>query len=148
MRRLKKARKSLKRVEWEDAEDIKVRFEKLVKSVGVSWVDPQRIFFYRSHGSKSRAYARTWGLPKLWQSALGVAPAYIIEVISHYFDDLPESKQDEILLHEVSHVPKNFSGALLPHIRRGKRSFHRKVETLVDRYYALKGKSKWKGFFK
>jgi len=93
-----------------------------------------RLFFYRSTGSKARAYARTWGLPKLWQNTLGIGPAYIIEVISKYFDKLPLHDQDKVLLHEISHIPKNFSGALVPHTRKRKGSFRDKLEGLIARY--------------
>jgi predicted metallopeptidase len=94
----------------------------------------ERLFFYRSQGSKARAYARTWGLPKLWQNALKVEPAYIIEVISKYFDKLPQREQDKVLLHEISHIPKNFSGALVAHTHRRKGSFKDKLDDLVARY--------------
>ncbi|HAU65434.1 TPA: metallopeptidase [Candidatus Woesebacteria bacterium] len=95
----------------------------------------ERLFFYRSQGSKARAYARTWGLPKIWQHALGTEPAYIIEVISGYFDKLSPKEQDKVLLHEISHIPKNFSGALVPHTRHGKGSFKGKLEILIDKYF-------------
>ncbi len=134
MKRSKKAPKSLK-FNWAKAPDIKRRTLQLVKSLDMSWISSSRIFFYRSHGSKTRAYARTWGLPKIWQETLNVKPAYIIEVISKHFDDLPQSHKDRILLHELTHIPRNFSGALMLHIRRGKRSFHRKVDELVTKYF-------------
>jgi len=100
----------------------------------LDWISPGGIHFYRSHGSKTRAYARTWGLAKIWQDALHTGPAYIIEVISKHFDDLSQPQKDRILIHELTHIPKNFSGALMPHIRRGKRSFHKKVDDLITRY--------------
>jgi len=133
MKRLRKEQKSL-RFNWVRAPDIKRRTLQLVKGLEMTWISSNRIFFYRSYGSKTRAYARTWGLPKIWQASLKVAPAYIIEVLSKHFDDLPQSQKDKILLHELTHIPKNFSGALLPHIRRGKRSFHKKVDDLITRY--------------
>lgn len=120
--------------EWVVANDIRKRTLHLLKNLNIDWIEAKRVFFYRSTGSKARAYARTWGLPRLWQHALDVKPAYIIEVISHYFDKLPEKEKDKVILHELSHIPKNFSGALLPHIRHGKRSFRKKVDALVFRY--------------
>jgi predicted metallopeptidase len=137
MKQLRRGPKSLK-FDWKPAPDIKRRVKVLLKSLEMDWVKPDRIFFYRSDGSKSRAYARTWGLPKIWQDALGVTPSYIIEVISKYFDGLPERDQDKILLHELTHIPKNFSGALIPHIRRGKRNFHRQVDSLIEKYFLNK----------
>lgn len=134
MKQLKKARKFSK-FSWEEAPDIRKRALKLVTDLGLDSVLFERLFFYRSEGSKSRAYARTWGLPRLWQDALEVEPAYIIEVISHYFDRLSARDQDKVLLHEISHIPKNFSGALLPHTRRRKGSFHHKLKELIDKYF-------------
>lgn len=133
MRKLKKGLKCSK-FSWQSAPDVRRRIGSLLGTLKISWVTPDRIFCYRSNGSKSRAYARTWGLARIWQDALGVKPAYIIEVISKYFDRLPQNEQDKILLHEISHIPKNFSGALVPHIRRGKRNFGRKVDELVTLY--------------
>jgi predicted metallopeptidase len=133
MKRLRRAQKFSK-FDWEEAPDIKARTLKLIDVLGMDTVLFERLFFYRSVGSKSRAYARTWGLPKLWQNALQVEPAYIIEVISHYFDNLSPKDQDKVLLHELSHIPKNFSGALVPHTHRRKGSFHHKLDELISRY--------------
>jgi predicted metallopeptidase len=133
MIRLRKARKYSK-FEWELAPDIKARALKLVDVLQMDTILFERLFFYRSQGSKARAYARTWGLPALWQNALNVEPAYIIEVISKYFDKLPPKEQDKVILHELSHIPKNFSGALVPHTRKRKGSFHHKLDELINRY--------------
>jgi predicted metallopeptidase len=133
MNRLKRVQKFSK-FDWEEAPDIKARVLKLIDVLEMDTVLFERLFFYRSTGSKSRAYARTWGLPKLWQNALNVEPAYIIEVISHYFDKLSLRDQDKVLLHELTHIPKNFSGALVPHTHRKKGSFHHKLDELIERY--------------
>jgi predicted metallopeptidase len=135
MRRLKKARKSTKQVVWELDKEIEDRVNNLIKSLELEWLSYGRIFYYRSHNSSARAYARTWGLPKLWQKTLNVEPAYIVEVISEYFDKLSKKEQDKVLLHELTHIPKNFSGALVPHTRHKKGSFHDKLEDLIDKYY-------------
>lgn len=119
--------------DWELAPDIKERALKLVNALELDTILFERIFFYRSSGSSARAYARTWGLPKLWQHALDVEPAYIIEVISQHFDKKPRQFQDEVILHELSHIPKNFSGALLPHTRH-KKGFYKKLHDLVVQY--------------
>lgn len=119
---------------WEKADDIKKRVGYLIQTLSLDWITQSQVYFFRSYNSSSRSYARIWGLSRIWQLALGLKPSYIIEVISERFDKLDEEKQDEILLHELAHIPKNFSGSLLPHIRRGKRSFKDRVEKLYSSY--------------
>ena len=122
-------------VNWKKAPDIKKRITILTKTLNLDWIKIQRIYCFRSNYSSSRAYARIWGLSRIWQKALGQSPAYIIEVLSEHFDKLGSREQDKVLLHEITHIPKNFSGSLLPHIRRrGARNFNSKVEQLISRY--------------
>ena len=124
------------KLEWRVAPDVKKRLKALLSTCEITWVKPSKIFCFRSSNAKTRAYARIWGLGRIWQMALKTAPAYVIEVISEKFDGLSYLEKDKILLHELTHIPKNFSGALLPHIRHGKRSFHDKVHTLIGEYLA------------
>ncbi len=133
MGKLKSSRKYLK-FEYEKAPDIESRALKLIEELQLDYLLGDRLFFYRSRGSKARAYARTWGLPALWQHALDIEPAYVIEVISGYFDKLSRQEQDKVILHELMHIPKNFSGALVPHTRKRKGSFKNKLEILIDKY--------------
>jgi predicted metallopeptidase len=123
---------------WKEAPDIKRRISKLSIKLNLGWIIRSRIFCYRSNNSSSRAYARIWGLAKVWQKALNQKPAYIIEVLSEKFDKLSPYDQDKVLLHEITHIPKNFSGSLLPHIRRGKRNFEGKVLDLMRTYFKNK----------
>lgn len=123
------------RVEWKNAPDIKKRVLHITKTLNIDWLRTSKVYCVRSNNSKSRAQARIWGLPKIWQQALDANPAYIIEVLSEKFDDLPQLEQDKVILHEIAHIPKNFSGSLLPHVRkRGKRNFHDRVGRLVKQY--------------
>lgn len=126
------------KVDWEPAPDIKNRLNSLVTSLDMDWINPSEIHAFRSKKSKARAYARIWGLTRIWQKALKKSPAYIIEVLSEKFDSLPESKKDEILIHELAHIPKNFSGSLLPHYKKGSRNFNDKVKRLIVQYKKLK----------
>lgn len=127
-------RKPKGRIEWSNAPDIKKRLKYLAKHAEIDWLKFDRIFTYRSVNGKTRAYARTWGLPRLWQRALDVKPGYIVEVVSEHFGKLDQSDQDRVLLHELTHIPMNFSGALIPHIRHGKRNFKGRVDELIGRY--------------
>lgn len=137
MKKLKKDLKSFA-VDWKADYEIEKRVKKLIKTLDLEWLSYGRIFFYRSNGSKARAYARTWGLPRLWQKVLKVEPAYIIEVISEHFDKLDSRKQDEVLLHELSHIPKNFSGSLTPHTRSGHNNFKEKLKQMIIKLDKLK----------
>ncbi|KKR11535.1 MAG: Metallopeptidase-like protein [Candidatus Woesebacteria bacterium GW2011_GWA1_39_21] len=127
----KKRRKSSSAVVWEKAKDIQTRIAHLIRLSHLPFA-PEKISCMRSYNSKSRAYARIWGLSKVWQLSLNLKPSYVIEVLSEKFDGLPNDKKDEVLLHELAHIPNNFSGSLLPHIRHGKRSFSKKVDRLVQ----------------
>ncbi len=104
-------------MEWVFASDIKKEISRLIKSQALIHLFSERIFCFRSFGSKSRAYARIWSFPRIWQKALGVKPAYCIEVISKKFDKLSPEEKEKVLIHELNHIPKNFSGTLLGHRR-------------------------------
>ncbi len=120
-------------MEWEDASDITREIMHIKKTLDLSHINVSGIHCYRTHGSKARAYARTWCFPKIFQRALGVKPAYVIEVISKYYDKLDDDSKKKILIHELLHIPKNFSGALLPHRHRGGR-ISIKVNALFKEY--------------
>ena len=133
----KKVQRSLKinrGVTWVSAPDVKRRLEFLISKTESLWLKPKQIFAFRSSGAKTRAFARIWGLPRIWQLALKEPPYYIIEVITEKYDQLPEAKKDSVLLHEIAHIPKKFSGALVPHIRRGKRKFTNIIDQLTNIY--------------
>lgn len=112
--------RSARRLIWRQAPDIAKRIKKLVKDLEFSHIVDRRIFCFRSFGSSSRAKARIWSLPRIWQKALGQTPAYCVEVLAEKFDKLSEDEKTQILIHELLHVPKNFSGTLLPHYRRNR----------------------------
>lgn len=134
MRRFLRSKKKYKKIDWQPAPDIKKRVDALASELQLSWVNTQGVFCYRSTKANTRAYARIWGLGKIWQLALNNAPAYVIEVISEKFDKLDHVEQDKILIHEIAHIPKTFSGALLPHTRKRKGSFHDKLRQLIVQY--------------
>ena len=132
-------RKKWIHVDWREAKDIQKRVLHLIKSLDLDWIEKGNIYFFRSNNSSSRAYARIWGLSKIWQLALNRKAGYVIEVLAQRFDKLPQREQDRVLLHELAHIPKNFSGSLLPHTRlRGKRNFHDRVDELFAQYLKVK----------
>lgn len=136
MRRFIKFNKRSKsqKIEWTLATDVRKKVIKLSSLLDLDWLDKDRIFCFRSTNANTRAMARIWGLSRIWQQALGIGPSYVIEVISEKYDDIPEGEKDKILIHELNHIPRNFSGSLLPHTRRGKRNFSHKVAVLIEKY--------------
>jgi predicted metallopeptidase len=127
--RILRNKKSTK-LDWSDAEEVKKDIEEIVRILDFSHIDMSRIFCFRTSGSKVRAYARTWMMPKIFQRALNIKPAYVIEVLSKYYDSQDKDFQKKILIHELLHIPKNFSGALLPH-----RTQHRHLQTEVNKLF-------------
>ena len=103
-------------IKYYPAPDIKRRITELIETNGFNNLEADRIYCFRSQGSSSkRILARIWSFPKIWQQALYMEPRYVIEVLSERFDKLSEEKKDEILLHELKHIPKKFSGGLRKH---------------------------------
>lgn len=117
-------------MDWQLAPKLHKRVGKLAKALEFSHIDPKRVMVFQSYGSKSRARARIWSLPRIWQKALKVKPHYCLEVLSEKFDKLSREEQDKILIHELLHIPKTFSGALLSHRGRKRRIDQKVVEKL------------------
>lgn len=118
------------KLDWNDAEEVKKDICRILKILDFSNIDATRIFCFRTSGSKSRSYARIWAMPKIFQRALRIEPAYVIEVLSKYYDKLDDDTKKKVLIHELLHIPKNFSGSLLPH-----RSHYRHLQTEVNRLF-------------
>lgn len=119
-------------MDWRNAPDIKKDIKILTTKLNLVHIDPKRVICFRSFGSTSRARARIWSFPRVWQLALSLPPHYVIEVISPRFDKLSEDDKKRVLIHELLHIPKNFSGSLLSHRGRGKNIDSRRVETLFQ----------------
>lgn len=124
------------KLEWEKAPDVKKEIGKILKVLDLPHVTSNRIFCYRTQGSKSRAYARIWSMPKIFQHALDLEPAYVIEVLSKYYDRLSDDEKSKVLIHELLHIPKNFSGSLVPHVTRN-RHLGKTANALFSEYKKL-----------
>ena len=110
-------------IKYYPALDIKKKLTELIQNNGFHNVHPERIYCFRSTGSGSRRIlARIWSFPKIWQQALYMEPRYVIEVLSERFDKLSAEKQEEVLIHELKHIPKKFSGGLRKHDHKNPRS--------------------------
>lgn len=119
-------------MQWRKDEKLQKTLNKLVRSLDLSHINSSHIHAFRTYDSKARAYARIWAFPKIFQEVLSVPPAYVIEVLSEKFDKLSEDNKAKVLIHELLHIPKNFSGSLLPHKGRGRR-----IDREVDRLYKM-----------
>ncbi|MFA5105786.1 MAG: putative metallopeptidase [Candidatus Micrarchaeia archaeon] len=120
------------------APDITERLEDIVSTLELGHINQFRIIAMRSHNSTANAYARIWNLPDIWQKALGVGAFYVIEVLSEKFDPLPHDEQTKVLIHELMHIPRTFSGALMPHRHVGGNIDKRSVEKVFKKYLEMK----------
>jgi predicted metallopeptidase len=118
------------KLRYERDPDTEKLVRKIVVCLRLDWIDPTRVYVVKSRKSASNAIARIYGLPKVFQVSLGFEPCYVIELISEKFDRLPEEEKIKVLLHELMHIPKTFSGGLRPHGRyTSKRT--------IDKLYAM-----------
>lgn len=120
-------------MKFNPAPDIQERITELVEKLPFPHIDATRIKCFRSSGSTSRANARIWSLPRIWQKALDVKAHYVIEVLAERFDNYGRKEQDKILIHELLHIPKTFSGALVPHLCFGKKIDRKAVEDMYGK---------------
>ena len=117
-------------MDFESASDVQKRVNGIIDVLELNHITAQNVVCMRSYKSTARAYARIWSLPRIWQKALGVDAHYILEVLSERFDKQSADDQDRTLVHELMHIPKTFSGALVPHSCFGKKIDRRSVEKL------------------
>lgn len=108
------------KLEWADAQDVKNKVKEILRVLELPHIKAQNIHCYRTQGSKLRAYARIWSMPKIFQRALKLEPHYVIEVLARYYDRLNEDEKSKVIIHELLHIPQNFSGALVPHRTRSR----------------------------
>ena len=115
------------------APEIHKQIALLIKELNFGHINPDNIHCIRSHDAKTRAVARIWGMSRLFKEVVGIQPHYIIEVIGRRFDKLNEREKMKTLIHELMHIPKTFSGALLPHRGRYHRINDREVERILSK---------------
>ena len=119
----------------ERAPDLDERIREAVDKLGMKHIIPDQVVAFRSTGAKARARARIYAMPRIWQDALNIKPHYCIEFLSQHFDHLSDDDQWRVIIHELLHIPKTFSGALLPHRGKGGRHHvtHHTVEIMFKR---------------
>lgn len=117
------------------APEIKKTIVQLINQLKMTHINPKRIFCIRSFDAKTRAVARIWGMSRLFKEVAGIEPCYIIEVNTKRFDKLPKKEQIKTLIHELLHIPKTFSGALLPHRGPHHRINDKEVERISKEFF-------------
>lgn len=116
------------------ARDIEERISEILTRLNLPYIKENQLAFVRSTGSTSRARARIWAFPSVWQVALGLKPHYVIEVLAEKFDRLSYDDQTKVLIHELMHIPRTFSGSLRPHRTGTFRLDMRLVNRLFNEY--------------
>jgi len=122
-------------VRYEPAPDVQRLAKDIAGKLKMDWLDFERIHFVRTRGSRSRAVARVHGLPKVFQTVLGIPAHYVVEVIAERFDRLSPEEREKVVIHELLHIPKSMGGGYRHHdyVTEGR------VEELWRRYRASGG---------
>ncbi len=123
----------MNKLQFIPAPDLKLEIKKIVKHLNLNHIDPNNVSAFRSTGSTANARARIYAMPRIWQQALKIKAHYCIEFLSEHFDYLNKDNQRKVIIHELLHIPKSFSGALVPH--RGKNRNPQVTNSNVNQLY-------------
>src|SRR3989344_5870191 len=100
---------------YEYASDLKERMADIVRTLGMTHVEVDRVECLRGFGSSSRRIiARCHTLGKLMQKAMKTKSFYAIEFLDR-FDKMSRKDQDKVIIHELMHIPKSFGGGFRQH---------------------------------
>jgi predicted metallopeptidase len=109
-------KKKRKNIRYEIADDIQECFADIVRTLNLSHIDLNKVVCVRSYGSSTkRVVARCHGMSKVLQIAMGIKAFYVLEFLSERFDKLADKEQEETIIHELMHIPKNFGGGFRHH---------------------------------
>jgi predicted metallopeptidase len=123
-------------MQWHPASDLAARLRRIVAALRLDYIDATRIHCLRVTGSRANALARIWGLPSVFQRALRVPAHYVIEFMVPAFDRLRREEQDRVIIHELLHIPRTFSGGIRPESSPPLRISRRTVEQYYRQYLA------------
>jgi predicted metallopeptidase len=113
-------------VKYIESKKIKERAIFLASKHSLDWLDFDRIFFY-TYMSNTRTVAKCVGFSKVLQLPNPyIAPYYVIVFNERHFNDkMSRQEKDSTILHELLHIPKNFSGEF-------SNLAHRKIHKLAN----------------
>ena len=63
---------------FDDNPEIKRAVDGIIDNLDLKHLEKRQIFCVRSQGSKARAYARIWGLSRIFQITAGYKPTYVL----------------------------------------------------------------------
>lgn len=104
--------------------EVKADIFKAAGRYSLTHILSSRVAVLYNSSSKSRAVARIWGLHKVFQTAYGMPPLYVIELLGPFARLTCREKIDAIA-HELAHISTTTSGALRPHNRALWRDYRR-----------------------
>jgi predicted metallopeptidase len=92
----------------------------MIVKLGLDYINPEQIKCVLSYKSSSkRVIARLHPSLRVFAYAFDSKPLYIIELVSEKFNKLGEKDKLKVLIHELMHIPKTFSGAARDHSKIG-----------------------------
>jgi len=118
-------------MQYKLAPDVKKQINLLIKNLDFKYIKAKNVHCIRSFDAKTKAIARIWGMAKIFHEVVGIEPNYIIEVNAKRFDKMSDRDKIKTLIHELMHIPKTFSGALLSHRGRYHRINDWEVEKIL-----------------
>lgn len=98
-------------VEYKEADDIRERAVFLANKLGMTWLDFDKIHFYRYY-CKTNTVAKVSGFSKVLRLPKDHIPPYYVIVFNEYHFNPTKSQQelDNTIIHELLHIAKTFSG--------------------------------------
>jgi len=103
--------------------------------LNLGYIDLDKVVCLRSYGSSARrVIARCHGMSKVLQIAMQIKAFYVLEFISERFDKLDDKEQEETIIHELMHIPKNFGGGFRHHDHVSEEN----VKLMLERYRKAK----------
>jgi predicted metallopeptidase len=129
-------KKKSRNITYEIADDIQARFADIVHTLGLHHINLDKVVCVRSFGSSARrVIARCHGMSKVLQIAMRIKAFYVLEFISERFDKLGDKEQEETIIHETMHIPKNFGGGFRYHDHVTVNN----VKSMLEKYRSAKG---------
>jgi predicted metallopeptidase len=105
----------------------------IIQKLELNYINSDQIKCVVSYNSSSkRIIARLHPSLRVFTYAFESKPLYIIELINEKFKKLSEKEQLKVLIHELMHIPKTFSGAVRDHSKMGKMSSNGKMSKYLN----------------